>query len=178
MVRVEISKAEWSPDCGSYVVTLTEAGGERYYPLFLDEYETESIALYLKEKGQKPFRSDDLVVALLDKLKARISQVEICRNLFRDIVAKIIIRHSGRQSVVAHAPGAALVLAVRGKIPIFIRESLLMCEGVGREKGCDKESKLEELKERLQEAISVEAYEEAARLRDEILKLEKNKKSV
>ncbi|GAG87356.1 unnamed protein product, partial [marine sediment metagenome] len=71
-------------------------------------------------------------------------------------------------------PSDAIALALRANAPIYVTEEVLdkaSTEKVALEN--EKEIKLVKLQQKMQKAVEVENYEEAAKLRDQIRSLKK-----
>ena len=76
-------------------------------------------------------------------------------------------------------PSDAIAIAIRLQTPIFVSEDVMNEEGVTKlniishKNSINKDQLLlKKLKKRLEEAIKKEKYEEAAKLRDQIIKIE------
>ncbi|MCB2203182.1 bifunctional nuclease family protein [bacterium] len=168
---------------GAYALILREVDGARRLPIIIGAFEAQAIALEIE--GIKPPRpmTHDLFKNVVDTLGYTITEVTITELKEGTFYARLSIDTAVGDEVDSR-PSDAIALAVRYNIPIFVSEEVLAEAGFTPE-GEDisdsmdadsymepREKKLTELKEKLDEAISKEDYEDAARLRDEILRLE------
>lgn len=156
----------------------------------------EAIAISMAHNNQKPLRpiSYDLACALLGEIEARVLKVEIT-DLHEGTFYAEVHLESRDGSIVSldSRPSDAIALALRTGAPIYAASAVLV--EAGRPWSADELPKalhlpapdpaeklpqppalssaeslshLELLKKRLGQAIAEEAYEEAARLRDQI----------
>jgi hypothetical protein len=179
MIEVKINGLFLTQSQASGVI-LKELKGERTLPIIIGEYEAQSIALGLEKiKPPRPI-THDLALSMLESLTAEIEKIEVTELKDNTYYAIIYIRQNSNLFEIDSRPSDALALAVRKNIPIFVAEEVM-------EKGAytaqevknveetpldPAENKLEKLKKQLQEAVEKEDYEKAARIRDEIKKLE------
>mgnify|MGYP001463897396 CR=1 FL=1 len=185
-IQVDILGLSNSPASGgAYALILKEVNGNRRLPIIIGAFEAQSIALEME--GVKPPRplTHDLIKSILDSLGSELAEITI--NELRDgtFYAKLSL---DSQEIDAR-PSDAIALAVRYGAPIFVSEKVMEeaaflpeneepeqgAEGEKAKGGKTKEqsvSKLEALRAQLLEAIEREDYEKAAKLRDEIRKLE------
>lgn len=160
----------------------------------------EAIAISMAHNNQKPLRpiSYDLACALLGEVEARVLKVEVT-DLHEGTFYAEVHLESRDGSVVSldSRPSDAIALALRTGAPIYAAPAVLAEAGrpwsaeelpkalhlpapdPAEElpqppalSAAESLSHLELLKKRLNQAIAEEAYEEAARLRDQIAGLE------
>ncbi|MCE1165296.1 MAG: bifunctional nuclease family protein [Bacteroidetes bacterium] len=196
-IRVEIFGLTMSTTVsgGGYAIILKETEGERRLPIIIGHFEAQAIAFELE--GMKPPRplTHDLLKNIIETLGYHVEYVLI--NELRDstFFAKIKLDSYEIDEIDAR-PSDAIAMALRFTAPIFVASEILdeigfVPEGDKNDipshndnegdldhdaedyaKGEDKESKLQQLKTELDEAVNNEDYEKAAQLRDEIKKLE------
>lgn len=174
---------------------LKEKEGTSYLQIVIGPF--EAIAISMAHNRQRPLRpiSYDLACALLGEVEARILKVEITDLHEGTFYAQVHLEsRDGAVAAIDSRPSDAIALALRTGAPIYAAPVVL--EEAGRpwpaeapldfirhpaagtaEKAAaftpaGSLSQLELLKKRLVQAIAEEAYEEAARLRDEIARLE------
>ncbi len=162
---------------GAYTLILNEVDGKRRLPIVVGSFEAQAIALELEKiKPPRPL-THDLIKNIVEALE--VSLTEIVINDLKDgtYYAYLIIDN---QEVDAR-PSDAIALAVRFGSPIYVSEEVMkeasfLQDEEGMEADFIKEelvnSKLEELQKKLNDAIQKEDYEFAAKLRDEIKKLQ------
>jgi len=161
-------------------VILKEMEGERTLPIIIGEYEAQSIALGMENiKPPRPI-THDLVLSILETLEAQVERVIISDLRNNTYYAIIQVRRKSRLLDVDARPSDAIALAVRQGIQIFVEEDVLRKGAYTSDELPDIEDRqidapqdrLENLKKELQDAVEKEEYERAARLRDDIKKLE------
>lgn len=186
-IQVDILGLSSSPSSGgAYALILKEVNGARRLPIIIGAFEAQSIALEME--GIKPPRplTHDLLKNIIDSLGSALNDVYI--NELRDgtFYAKLSLDSQEIDS----RPSDAIALAVRYGVPIFVADKVMdeaafvpeneesdkipEADSSEKEKKAPKValSKVELLHQQLLEAIAKEEYEKAARLRDEIQKME------
>ena len=160
-----------------YVVILKEEEGKKWLPIFIGVHEAHNISLLLQ--GLKYLRplTYDLFHNLLQESGAVVQKVTI--NDLRDntFYAEVLLRVTGNaERKVDARPSDAVALAIKTKAPIFVHKHVLdeagLVEGEQPDPQPELNDRLEELKLQLKEVVEREAYEDAARLRDQIKTLE------
>ena len=177
MIKVEVSKAEWLPRYGNYTILLKETVGGRYYPVFVDELEAKLVRALNNQKLLLPYKATRWLPFLLEKAKIEMIKVEIFKPLFGDVSAKVVFRNRKVIKKLTCNTGVAIESAIRCDVPIFIEKSLLFEPESAIQKQHYPSNELDSLKMDLEKVIELEEYEEAARLRDKIFKLEKNREN-
>jgi uncharacterized protein len=189
-IQVDIMGLSTSPSSGgAYALILKEVNGLRRLPIIIGAFEAQSIALEME--GIKPPRplTHDLLKNVMDSLGANLNDVFI--NDLKD--GTFYARLSLDSQEVDSRPSDAIALAVRYNVPIFVADKVMDEAGFvpdgdetdkpaaaappepehpSTEKPKIKLSRLEELHQHLLEAVAKEEYEKAAKIRDEIQKLE------
>lgn len=187
-IQVDILGLSTSPSSGgAYALILKEVNGARRLPIIIGAFEAQSIALEME--GIKPPRplTHDLLKNVLDSLGGILNDVFISELRDGTFFAKLSLETQEIDS----RPSDAIALAVRFGVPIFVSDKVMdeaafvpeneesdKIPTVGTTPEADKDkpkpklTKLEQLQQQLLEAIAKEDYEKAARLRDEIQKLE------
>lgn len=175
-------------------VLVKPLDGDKAVPIFIGPLEAQNILLGLGEVEIPRPLTHDLVLHLLSALESRLVRVDIHTLSEGTYYSNLILDHRGRRLEIDSRPSDALALAVRADCPIFIDTDLVEESGVSLEQlkqaavdsdldsevgddepepeDPDQESVLDRLKAQLDRAVALERYEEAARIRDEIRKLE------
>lgn len=189
VVRVQISARAY------HRVVLREKSGNACLHIVIGPAEARAISL--ARDGQNPPRplSYDMACALLDAVNARVERVEITDLQEGIYYALVHLEGSGGDlCAIDSRPSDAIALALRADAPIFAAAAVLEQEGsVEEEEPIDEgegdedemaavedllsqagepASALDLLRQRMEQAVAKEAYEEAARLRDQITELE------
>ncbi len=179
---------------GAYALILKETEGERRLPIIIGQFEAQAIALELE--GIKPPRplTHDLVKNVLDTLGTTLSDVIISELREGTFFARLNVEANAVSREIDARPSDAIAIAIRFGVPIYVSETVMdeaaavpeADEGEQqiesnterpkknreRSPAFTKESKMEQLQKELTDAISREDYERAARLRDEIRRLQ------
>lgn len=199
MVQMEVSGVYNSSPQSSYPqVVLKEIDGNAYLPIIIGRFEAAAISM--AQNDQKPARpiSYDLARQILLGMDAKVVRVDITDLHESTYYAEVHLSDGeGQEHILDARPSDAIALALRFSAPIFASPKILEEAGFSREPeqraetptdsnstGIEREElaaidqnpgdELEQLKRRMQQAIAEEVYEEAARLRDEINRLEDN----
>lgn len=176
---------------GAYALILREVQGNRRLPIIIGQAEAQSIALEME--GIKPPRplTHDLMKNIITAFGAELTDVVIDDLRDGTFFAKLNIDNQQIDS----RPSDAIALAVRYGVQIYVAapvmdEAAFVPEEEeedqpppSRQKeqqkpkgkssqSMSKKEKLEQLTLQLREAIEKEDYEKAAKIRDEIRKLE------
>ena len=194
-VMVDILGLSPSPSSpGAYTLILKETEGDRRLPIIIGQFEAQAIALELE--GIKPPRplTHDLVKNVLESLGTNLSDVIISELREGTFFARLNVEGNSSSHEIDARPSDAIAIAIRFGVPIYVSETV-MDEASGipeseeaepeseseskserpkksRSPAFTKESKMEQLQKELTDAISREDYERAAKLRDEIRKLQ------
>ncbi len=179
---------------GAYTLVLKETEGERRLPIIIGQFEAQAIALELE--GIKPPRplTHDLVKNVLESLGTNLSDVIINELREGTFFARLTVEGNSTSHEIDARPSDAIAIAIRFGVPIYVSETVMdeaagipetedNAEGSeseqtqdrtkkGRSPTYTKESKLEQIQKELTDAISREDYERAARLRDELRRLQ------
>lgn len=188
-IQVDILGLSTSPSSGgAYALILKEVNGQRRLPIIIGAFEAQSIALEME--GIKPPRplTHDLLKNVMDSLGVSLNDVFINELKDGTFYAKLSLDSQEVDS----RPSDAIALAVRYGVPIYVADKVMDEAGFvpegdeaekpaatasaeperGPEKPKIRLSRLEQLQQQLLEAVAKEEYEKAARLRDEIQKLD------
>lgn len=185
-IQVDILGLSTSPSSGgAYALILKEVNGPRRLPIIIGAFEAQSIALEME--GIKPPRplTHDLIKNIIDSMG--VGLVDVFINELRD--GTFYARLSIDSQEIDSRPSDAIALAVRFGVPIFVAEKVMdeasfvpeneQTDGLSETEGEKKEpkpkpklSRLEQLQNQLNDAISKEDYEKAAKIRDEMKKLQ------
>ncbi len=162
-------------------IILKEKDGNRTLPIVIGEYEAQSIALALEDlKPPRPI-THDLTVNLLESIGVTIESVIISELKENTYYAVIRIQKDLETLEIDARPSDAIALAVRLGTNIFVNETVMdQAAYIPEDRETDDKNylfksakdNLEELKERLKKAVDNEEYEKAAKIRDQIKKME------
>jgi len=174
MIRVKISGVAIDPVTKGFVVILKDETEKKWLPIWVGHYEAKMISLALEKI--KPVRPlpHDLIKNILDSLNIIVTRVVICNIRDNTYFASVRLKINQTEKEIDARPSDAIALALRVDAPIYVTKEVLnkaSTEKITFEN--EKEVKLAELQQRMEKAIEIENYEEAAKLRDQIRSLEK-----
>jgi hypothetical protein len=191
-VRLEISGIAYSQtQSGSYVLTLSEAAGNRKLPIVIGGFEAQAIAVELEKMIPNRPLTHDLIKSFCVSFEVVIKEVLIYKFVEGVFYAKLICEKDGVLTEIDSRTSDAIAVGVRFNSPIYTFSNVLEDAGITRDQedafendsliGQDdtlelevetshSSSSMKELEKQLQEALENEDYELASKLRDEIKK--------
>ena len=189
-IQVDIVGLSTSPSSGgAYALVLGEIEGNRRLPIIIGAFEAQAIALELESIQPPRPMTHDLLRDLFETVGGEILDVVIDELRDGTFFAKIRFVHASEEAQLDARPSDAVALAVRVGAPIYVSPSVLEEAGIPteeesvsalarpevEEEAGPPKSKLKQMEEKLEKAITEEDYELAAQLRDEIQKLKGEK---
>lgn len=178
---------------GAYALVLGEVSGRRRLPIIIGSFEAQAIAIEIEKMTPSRPLTHDLFKSFAQAYNIQIQEI-IIYNLVDGIFYAKLICSDGKKTVEIDARTSdAIAMAVRFDCPIHTYEFILSTAGIVIE-GNDfvylenlndqqleeknpsspasnyKSVSVDELKTMLQEALAEEAYEKAAKIRDELNK--------
>lgn len=195
-LKMEIVGMSYSQSqSGAYALILGVVGLEKRLPIIIGGFEAQAIAIELeKMKPTRPL-THDLFKNFATHFGVNIMEVVI--NKFEEGIffSKLVCEKNGDVAEIDSRTSDAIALALRFGCPIYAFETIIdeagifmdsehedqMKNGMEDDKdvsdedvpGAYEEFLLEELEQKLKQAIGEENYEEASRLRDEIKRRKK-----
>ena len=141
MVRVEIVSFAIDPRSGLPLVILREVGGERSLAVPIEAGDARAIAMHtLQVRIDKP-SAVDLVKIVIEQLGAvfyRVVITDVSDNAFSSCI--IVHASGGAVKVIDCMPPTAIVLAVKGEVPMYVKEAVFSKLSDGR--GLTEEERL------------------------------------
>lgn len=181
-----LTQSHASLHSSAFILLLKEEVGSRTLPIVIAHPEAQSIAIELENmKPPRPF-THDLFKTFASSFGIALTEVIIYDLKEGIFYAKLLCEQRGKKIEIDSRTSDAVALAVRFNCPIYTYEFILRLAGTDtskektteRKKAPDKVEKakspkktLDELQKKLKEAIEVEDYETATRLRDSINRL-------
>lgn len=192
-IKLEIVGLSYSQtQSGAYALVLGEINGRRRLPIIIGGFEAQAIAIEIEKLTPSRPLTHDLFKTFASTFSITINEV-IIYNLVDGIFYAKLICNNGKKDIEIDARTSdAIALAIRFECPIYTYEFILASAGIVIE-GNDfvflenldaskdepptsgETSKTtyasftdDELKTSLQQALNEEAYEKAAKIRDEI----------
>lgn len=193
MIEMEVVGVVLEPNSNRPLVCLKDKDHRVFLPIAIGNF--EATAIYMELYDEPPPRPIpyDLLRSILDGLDARVVQVLINALRKDTFYAEITLSCGGQTLEIDSRPSDAIAVALRVGAPIYVEEEVIQEAGVAVEKSFEAGVEVEgaedarenlmggnegvvervvTLKAKLQEAVAREEYEEAAKLRDEIGRLE------
>lgn len=175
-----------------FIVFLKAVGDSRVLPIFIGANEAHSIAIAFNNQTPPRPLTHDLLKNMLGMLDVEVTKIQVTSLTENTFYGRIHLRKEGIEEMDIDArPSDAIALALRYKVPIFVHKDVYASAaiqvketGAGEEAGSpagagepaeaqpSAHEAVERLKEKLQKALDAEHYEEAARLRDELKRLQ------
>ena len=204
LIQLNIKGISYSQSrTGAYALVLNEEGGSRTIPIVIGAFEAQSIAIALENDITPPRPlTHDLFVSLSEIYSIKIKQVIIHKLIDGIFYSSLICERDKVEEIIGSRTSDAIALAVRFDAPIYTYENILDKAGIEmkndeflpQEESEENEDdsleemfseldkltspfenlSIEELNKQLKEAIENEAYDVAARIRDEIDKKKEN----
>jgi len=178
---------------GAYALVLGEVSGRRRLPIIIGSFEAQAIAIEIEKMTPSRPLTHDLFKSLGQAFNINVQEV-IIYNLVDGIFYAKLICSDGKKAIEIDARTSdAIAVSVRFECPIYTYEFILSTAGIviegndfvylenineaAEEKthssaaaGTFTSLSEDELKTRLQQALAEEAYEKAAKIRDELNK--------
>lgn len=194
MEKVKLEILDLAPSqvqAGSFTLVLSESNGDVRMPIIIGMFEAQAIAIELEKiKPSRPL-THDLFKSFSNSFDFNIEEILISDIVDGVFYAKIISSDGIRQKNIDSRPSDAIAIALRFNAPIYTTQKVLDEAGVSSDETSEanppkerqsikvkitkskKSGKLsdytmDELNRFLEEALSKEDYEQAAKLRDEI----------
>jgi bifunctional DNase/RNase len=176
---------------GAYALVLGEVNGRRRLPIIIGSFEAQAIAIEIEKMTPSRPLTHDLFKSFAEAYHIMVQEV-IIYNLVDGIFFSKLVCSDGKKVMEIDARTSdAIAIAVRFECPIFTYEFILSSAGIVIE-GNDfvylenitetpeeitpitsattgfAALSTDELKTKLQEALTEESYEKAAKIRDEL----------
>jgi bifunctional DNase/RNase len=197
-VKLDIVGLSYSQtQSGAYALVLGEVNGRRRLPIIIGAFEAQAIAIEIEKMTPSRPLTHDLFKTFAQTYNIEIKEILIYNLVDGVFFAKLICTDGETTQEIDARTSDAIALAVRFNSSIYTYEFILSSAGIVIEgndfvflENMDNLSKeqgqedidtsipgtaygnlsIEELTQKLQEAITEEAYEKAARIRDELNK--------
>ncbi|HNY30832.1 MAG TPA: bifunctional nuclease family protein [Fibrobacteria bacterium] len=174
-LQVEVEALTLSSE--GFMVLLRPVDAHKGLPIFIGAPEAHSIAQALSSTPYVRPLTHDLFKSVLEELGSEIVRVLVTERQEGTYFARVVFTSNGEEVETDSRPSDAISLALRFKAPIFVDSELWEQASVPFERqGGSTEpphhDTAELLQRRLAEALEKEHYEEAARLRDQLKRLQ------
>jgi bifunctional DNase/RNase len=197
-VKLDIVGLSYSQtQSGAYALVLGEVNGRRRLPIIIGAFEAQAIAIEIEKMTPTRPLTHDLFKSFAQVYQIEITEIVIYNLVDGVFFAKLICTNGENIQEIDARTSDAIALAVRFNATIYTYEFILSSAGIVIEgndflflENMDAITKehssedmptsipvsgyqslsVEELQAKLNEALAEEAYEKAARIRDEIAK--------
>lgn len=181
---------------GAYALVLSEMDGTRTLPIIIGAFEAQSIAIALETEIRPPRPlTHDLFKTFADTFDIHIKEIIIHKLVDGVFFSSLICEREGKEEVIDTRTSDAIAIAVRFNAPIYTYENILDKAGIylkvdeemdfenkedsteisiqleetpKKDKNNFSSLSLKELNNQLNNAVTDENYELAAKIRDEI----------
>ena len=174
---------------GAYALVLGEVNGRTRLPIIIGAFEAQAIAIEIEKMTPSRPLTHDLFKSLASSYSINIQEVIIYNLVDGIFFAKLICSDGKKSSEIDARTSDAIALAVRFDCPIYTYEFILATAGIviegnefvfleniedpSEEKAVGTSINFsslseDELKTKLIDALADEAYEKAAKIRDEL----------
>ena len=200
LIKLTIKGISYSQtQSGAYALVLSEMEGKRTLPIIIGAFEAQSIAIAL-EKEIRPPRplTHDLFKTFSERFHITVKQIIIHKLVDGIFFSSLVCERDGVDEIIDTRTSDAIAIAVRFLAPIYTYENILDKAGIYlkleeeisikeilepetihvnlEETDSTKHESdfsvftIKELQQQLNDAVSNEDYETAAKVRDEISK--------
>ena len=200
LIKLTIKGISYSQtQSGAYALVLSEMEGKRTLPIIIGAFEAQSIAIAL-EKEIRPPRplTHDLFKTFSERFHITVKQIIIHKLVDGIFFSSLVCERDGVEEIIDTRTSDAIAIAVRFLAPIYTYENILdkagiylkVEEEISIKEILDPETihvnleetdstkhesdfsvfTIKELQQQLNDAVSNEDYETAAKVRDEISK--------
>ena len=191
MVKIELDIVALShsvTQSHNYAVVLGEVDGNRRLPVVIGGFEAQAIAVAMEQMAPNRPLTHDLFKNTLESFDIDLKEVVINNLLDGVFYAKLVCIKEGEEFEIDSRTSDAIAMAVRFDCPIYTYEFIMESAGVELEetdvdeKKSGKKSKKsvqasdyqkmseESLNKLLEDVLTKEDYEKAAKIRDELLR--------
>ncbi|GAA4396583.1 bifunctional nuclease family protein [Nibrella viscosa] len=175
---------------GSFALVLGEEYGNRRLPIIIGMFEAQAIAIEIEKIVPNRPMTHDLFKQFAKNFNFTVREIVISDLREGIFFARIVCSDGVRESVVDARPSDAIAIGIRFNVPIYTYESILSEAGITASVSDEDEEQeelvqksgrtpralsdqlkdmtVDELHRMLEEALSKEEYERAAKIRDEL----------
>ncbi len=174
---------------GSFALVLGEEYGNRRLPIIIGMFEAQAIAIEIEKIQPNRPMTHDLFKSFAQAFNYSITEIIISDLREGIFFARLQCTDGLRETVVDSRPSDAIAIALRFNVPIYTYESILSEAGIVANGSSEPDDNMEELvpvskprpfseqiknmsfddlQKALNQALSNEEYERAAKIRDEM----------
>ncbi len=182
LIAVRVDRVTLDAHTNRFVVILKDDVNNKWLPIVVGNTEAQAIALQLENVSPPRPLTHDLIKSLLESVKAKISRVVVSDLRENTYYAVLSMKLNGQSTEIDARPSDAIALALRMHAPIFVSDEVMSKASVDDKEIDDEDvaaaapvDAMDRLELDMKKAISDERYEDAAKLRDEIQELRKQR---
>ena len=182
LIAVRVDRVTLDAHTNRFVVILKDDVNNKWLPIVVGNTEAQAIALQLENVSPPRPLTHDLIKSLLESVKAKISRVVVSDLRENTYYAVLSMKLNGQSTEIDARPSDAIALALRMHAPIFVSDEVMSKASVDDKEIDDEDiataapvDALDRLELDMKKAITEERYEDAAKLRDEIQELRKQR---
>ena len=181
-IAVRVDRVTFDTTTNRFVVILKDDVHNRWLPIVVGSTEAQAIALQLEKISPPRPLTHDLMRNLLESISINVARIVVNDLRENTYYALISIKDNGSTQDIDARPSDAIALALRMQAPIFVDESVMKRAAI-HDRQTETEDKpavidrLEDLNIQLNLAVKEERFEDAARIRDKILNLKKERET-
>ncbi len=175
---------------GSFALVLSEESGNRRLPIIIGMFEAQAIAIEMEHISPNRPMTHDLFKSFARVFDYSVEEIIISDFKEGIFFAKIVSTDGIRQKSIDARPSDAVAIGLRFQVPIYTTNQILNDAGITAQEATSadepeelissetrpqknykeslKDFSLDELNKMLTQALALEEYEKAAKIRDEI----------
>lgn len=181
-IAVRVDRVTFDTTTNRFVVILRDDVHNRWLPIVVGSNEAQAIALQLERINPPRPLTHDLIKNLLEANRIHVNKIVVNDLRENTYYAMISVKNNGSHQDIDARPSDAIAVALRMHAPIFVDEIVMKRASIQEQaaeidEGPTVVDRLEELNIQLNKAIKEERFEDAARLRDEILDAKRERES-
>jgi len=158
MTECEIDSVRVSLTNQDRVVVLKDKNSERYLPIWIGLFESESLTIALQGVQTARPLTHELLLNTIHSLGAQFIRVEIV-SIDEDVYfAQLVLLMDGKQVNIDCRPSDALVLLVRARVPIFVSEEIMSTAAIQPEDRQPYDLSAEPVEDNLSEADDLSVF--------------------
>ena len=184
IIAVRVDRVTFDTTTNRFVVILKDDINNRWLPIVVGSTEAQAIALQLEKISPPRPLTHDLMKNLLDSFEVNVAKIIVNDLRENTYYASINIKNNGSSQEIDARPSDAIALALRMQAPIYVKENVMKRAAIhdkdteNTESNITSVDRMEELNIQLNKAVKEERFEDAARLRDEILELKRERENM
>jgi len=125
MMQVFVQEIFFDATNQSYVLILQDEKREWTVPIWVGPFEAQAISMGLARSHPDRPQTHDLFVSLLDSINVRLLSVVINKIDGDTYFASLHLLSENSEFAIDSRPSDAVAIAIRAKVPIFVKESIL-----------------------------------------------------